>query len=74
MQNTLRNHCADLKKSVRLQGVWDLLKNGAEYTTRDIILFAKVCAVSAAISELRANGKKIRCQRRGKYFYYKRVK
>lgn len=72
-----RSHCADLKKSVRLQGLWDLLKTYKEYSTREIISLTDICAVSSAVDELRdpKNGsKKIRCLRRGKYFYYKRVR
>lgn len=47
-------HAASLK-SERLQRLKDLLKMGGEYTTRDIIQKAGICAVNTAVSELRAN-------------------
>ena len=38
------------------QRVNALLSDGQEYSTRDIVDCANVCAVNAIISELRANG------------------
>lgn len=46
-------HAARLENSARLQRVMELLEKGGEYSTRDIIRGADVCAVSAIISELR---------------------
>ena len=49
-------HAARLDRSPRLQRVHALLSDGAEYSTRDIIQGAEVCAVNSCIAELRANG------------------
>lgn len=61
---------AKLSKSDRLKRVLKVLKQGGAYSTRDLIRKAKVCAVSAAISELRENGKRIVCTRRNNIYYY----
>ena len=59
-------HHAKLKKSARLQRVAKLLKaHKRPLSTMDIIEKAKVCAVNSIISELRENGMKIDCQRKG---------
>ena len=55
-------HAAVLEKSPRLQRVHDLLKDGEERSTMDISLNAEVLAVSAAVSELRAQGAEIECR------------
>jgi hypothetical protein len=61
---------ANLSKSDRLQRVFKLLSKGGEYTTLEIIQQAGVCAVNSIISELRANGFDISCERReNKWFY-----
>lgn len=63
-------NAANLGRSDRLQRVYKLLSKGGEYTTLDIIQKAGVCAVNSIISELRANGYEIDCQRRhDKWFY-----
>ena len=49
-------HAARLDRSPRLQRVYDLLSDGREYSTRDIIRGAEVCAVNSCIAELRENG------------------
>lgn len=61
---------AKLKHSKRLQRVLRLLSDGAEYSTREIIRLADVCAVNSIITELRAQGIPIasRC-RRGIWLY-----
>ncbi|MBK6742476.1 MAG: hypothetical protein IPG66_05655 [Hydrogenophilales bacterium] len=61
---------ARLKTSKRLQRVLRLLSDGAEYSTREIIRLADVCAVNSIITELRAQGIPItsRC-RRGIWLY-----
>lgn len=61
-------------KSQRLQRVRELLSDGAEHTTREIIEAANVCAVNSIVAELRANGVNIVCRRgkgreRGIWFY-----
>lgn len=63
-------HSAQLETSDRLQRVDKLLLSGKEYTTQQIIMGAHVCAVNSIIAELRANGRKITCQRRGRHWYY----
>lgn len=63
-------HSADIEKSDRLQRVDKMLMSGEEYSTRDIVFGAHVCAVNTIISELRDNGRDITCQRRGRYWYY----
>lgn len=63
------NH-ANLSKSKRLQRVANLLRQGGEYSTLDIVTRAQVCAVNSIISELRANGYRISCRRRGDLFLY----
>ena len=62
---------AKIEKSDRLARVYRLLSNGSEFTTRDIIQNANVCAVSAIIAELRENGREIICQRRGDKWFYR---
>ncbi len=64
-------HAARLSKSDRLQRVYDLLADGREYSTMEIILLVNVCAVNSIASELRHNGVDIRCRQEGvgKFFY-----
>ena len=66
-------HAAKLHKSDRLQRVHDALDEIRPrwLTTREIIEQAHVCAVSAAISELRQNGAKIDCVREGNVWSYR---
>ena len=64
-------HAAKLSTSERLWRVRELLKDGQSHSTLEIIKRAKVCAVSAIVSELRANGMDIDCQRRGDRWYYR---
>lgn len=66
-------HYAIITNSKRLQRVDKLLKSGREYSTLDIVTKARVCAVNSIISELRANGRRIACQRRGDVWYYRRI-
>ncbi len=49
-------HAARIGGSARLKRVLRLLSMGGEHSTRDIVFNAHVMAVSACISELRANG------------------
>lgn len=62
---------ANIEKSARLGRVLDLLSQGGEFTTLDIIKKAGVCAVNSIISELRCNGYEINCQRRGDKWFYR---
>ncbi len=70
-------HAAPLS-SPRLARVLRLLADGKPHTTRDIVRKARVMAVNACISELRAHGAEITCtqvlvkdQRR---FFYRMTK
>ena len=71
-------HAAKLSRSPRLARVYRLLSDGAEHSTLEIMLGADVCAVSACISELRANGAYIHCRQAvrpttGERFYLYRL-
>jgi hypothetical protein len=65
---------ANIENSERLQRVYKLLAKGGEYTTLDIIYKAGVCAVNSIVSELRANGYDIQCERRANKWFYRMVK
>jgi hypothetical protein len=58
-------HYAALDSSPRLQRLYALLSDGQEHTTFDIISRARICAVNSAVSELRRNGKAIKCWQDG---------
>lgn len=64
-------HAASIEKSERLGRVLDLLSQGAEFSTLDIIKNANVCAVNSIVAELRCNGFDINCQRRGDKWFYR---
>ena len=49
-------HAARLSRSPRLRRVHELLIDGREHSTRDIVRAAHVCAVNSCIAELRENG------------------
>ena len=61
---------ASLENSERLQRVHALLRRGGEYSTRDVVRQAHVCAVNSAIAELRANGVSVETRRDGRVYYY----
>lgn len=63
-------HAARLEKSERLQRVLDVLARGKAMTTRQIVREAHVCAVSTIVSELRAQGVPITCERKGDRWWY----
>lgn len=63
-------NAASIEKSKRLQRVDELLATGKKYSTMDIIQYANVAAVNSIISELRANGRQIKCERKGDVWYY----
>jgi hypothetical protein len=65
-------NAASLARSARLSRVDQMLSDGKEYSTREIVNGAEVMAVSAAISELRENGRIIHCRRSGDTWYYRR--
>ena len=59
-------HAARLRRSGRLRRVHELLSDGLEHSTLEIVLEARVCAVNSIVAELRANGCAIECrQERG---------
>lgn len=64
-------NAANIESSDRLARVADLLAQGGEFSTLDIIKKANVCAVNSIISELRQNGYEIHCERRGERWFYK---
>lgn len=64
-------NAADPNKSRRLLRVLGVLSDGQEHTTLDLMTRAQVCAVSACISELRAAGHVIDCERRGPHWFYR---
>ena len=55
-------HAARLERSPRLRRVHELLIDGREYSTFEIVEGARVCAVNSIVSELRANGLIIECR------------
>ena len=62
MQGNGKLHAAKVDSSKRLQRVLDVLQDGKEHSTADLILRAHVCAVNSIVSELRANGYTIDCR------------
>jgi hypothetical protein len=64
-------HAASIEKSERLGRVLDLLSQGGEFSTLDIIKLANVCAVNSIVAELRQNGCDIDCQRKGEKWFYR---
>lgn len=71
-RNAKRMHYAKVENSPRLQRVRDVLFDGQEHSTRDIMEKAHVCAVNSCITELRRNGFQIPKPRiEGNVFYYK---
>ena len=55
-------NAARLERSSRLRRVCELLCDGREYSTLEIVEGARVCAVNSIVSELRANGLIIKCR------------
>ena len=64
-------NAAKLDKSDRLQRVFKLLRKGGEFTTLDVVMKARVCAVNSVMAELRQNGYNVSCQRRGDKWFYR---
>ena len=64
-------HAARWDRSDRLRRVIEVLADGREHTTYEIVHAAQVCAVNSIVAELRANGYRIACQRRGDRWYYR---
>ena len=55
-------HAARLDRSDRLRRVLQVLEDGQEHSTLDLVMLAGVCAVNSIVSELRANGIAISCR------------
>lgn len=66
----MSTHFARITHSARLRRVINVLGDGREHTTLQIMRRAHVCAVNAIVDELRGNGYCIICQRRGDLWYY----
>ncbi|MEM1077423.1 MAG: hypothetical protein AAGI09_02750 [Pseudomonadota bacterium] len=69
---------ASLAKSPRLQRTLRVLQQGGEFTTRQLVRQARICAVNSVIAELRANGCNITCRQeclkgRGRRFFYQLI-
>jgi len=62
---------ANIESSDRLQRVAQVLAQGGEFSTLEIIKKANVCAVNSIVSELRQNGYDISCERRGEKWFYR---
>ena len=56
-------HAATVERSPRLRRVLELLRDGQEHSTREIVEDAKVMAVNSCIAELRANGYQVETAR-----------
>lgn len=69
----MSRHAARISHSSRLQRVDQLLADGREYSTLEIMALCQVCAVNSVISELRANGRQIACRRERGRWYYRRT-
>jgi hypothetical protein len=63
-------NAASIERSERLRRVLEVLSDGAEHSTYEIVQAAQVCAVNSIVAELRVNGCRIRCQRRQDRWYY----
>ena len=55
-------HAAKIERSPRLQRVLQILSDGREHSTREIVMNAEVMAVNACVAELRHNGCTITCR------------
>ena len=56
-------HAAALATSPRLQRLLAVLADGRQHSSLELVLEARVCAISAAVSELRMNGAVIDVER-----------
>lgn len=61
---------ARFANSPRQQRVPRILSDGQEYSTRDLVRLADVCAVNSIVSELRANGIDISIRRQKRVWFY----
>ncbi len=65
-------HAAKIETSERLQKVDLFLDDGHWHSTMEIIQRCYACAVNSIIAELRANGRAIECEQRGRIWYYRK--
>lgn len=63
-------NAANADKSARLLRVLGVLAEGGAVSTLELQQRAAVCCVSTCVAELRANGHKIKCESRGRRWYY----
>lgn len=68
----MSRHAANADKSARLLRVLGVLasRGGWWISSLDLQTAARVCAVGTCVSELRANGHNILCERRGRAWFY----
>ena len=59
---TMSSHAARLTRSPRLRRLLAVLERGGWFSTLDLSVMARVCAVNSAIHELRCNGADIECR------------
>lgn len=64
-------NAANPDRSKRLLRLLGVLSDRQPHSTLDLIRKAKVCAISAAVSELRAAGHRIACKRTGSVWVYR---
>ena len=64
---------AIVEKSNRLQRVLFVLMRKGKHSTLDIAMETFNCAVGTSISELRAQGYIITCERVGRIYYYELI-
>jgi hypothetical protein len=66
-------NAARVEKSDRLSRVLGLLRRRGEHgaTSMEIVQLARTVAVSACVAELRANGYRIHCERKGRVWTYR---
>ncbi|MEW6427302.1 MAG: hypothetical protein AB1568_04625 [Thermodesulfobacteriota bacterium] len=64
-------NAASISNSERLQRVAQVLADGREHSTMDIVRGANVCAVNSIVAELRDNGIAVACRRQGGVWLYR---
>lgn len=64
-------HAAKADRSPRLHRVLSVLRDGRDHTSWELQMEARTVAAHTCISELRANGYAITCQRMGHVWVYR---
>ncbi len=62
---------ARIENSPRLKRLAEVLADGREHSTLDLVGRAGICAVNSAVAELRENGYDIDCRRQGDTWLYR---